>query len=108
MSENRVLRRIFGPMRDEIIGGWRKLYNEEFHNLYSSPNTFITRTIKSMRWAGDVAHMSEKTDAYRVLVWKPLTLYIVLFITVTFPHPDCIWIYGNKDDDEAKRRIGRI
>jgi hypothetical protein len=45
--ENRVLRRIFGPKRDEVTGGWRKLYNEELHNLYSLPNI--------MRWAGHVA-----------------------------------------------------
>jgi hypothetical protein len=50
--ENRVLRRIFGPTRDEVTVGWRKLHNEEFHNLYSSPN--MVRLIKSrrMRWAG--------------------------------------------------------
>jgi hypothetical protein len=53
--ENRVLRRIFGPKRDEVTGGWRKLHNEELHNLYSSPS--IIRMIKSrrMRWAGHVA-----------------------------------------------------
>jgi hypothetical protein len=53
--ENRVLKRIFGPKRDEVTGGWRKLYNEELHNLYSSPS--IIRMIKSrrMRWAGHVA-----------------------------------------------------
>jgi hypothetical protein len=52
--ENRVLRRIFGPKRDEVTGGWRKLHNEEHHNLYSSPS--IIRMIKSsrMRWAGHV------------------------------------------------------
>jgi hypothetical protein len=50
--ENRVLRRIFGPNRDEVTGGWRKLHNEELHNLYSSPS--IIRMIKSrrMRWQG--------------------------------------------------------
>jgi hypothetical protein len=54
--ENRVLRRIFGPKRDEVTG-WRKLHNEELHNLYSSPS--IIRMIKSrrMRWAGHVARM---------------------------------------------------
>jgi hypothetical protein len=55
-----VLRRIFGPNRDEDTGGWRKLHNEELHNLYSSPN--ITRIIKSrrMRWAGHVARTGKK------------------------------------------------
>jgi hypothetical protein len=55
--ENRVLRRIFGPKRDEVTGGWRKLHNEELHNLYSSPS--IIRMIKSRRmsWAGHVARM---------------------------------------------------
>jgi hypothetical protein len=55
VSENRVLRRIFGPKRDDVTGGWRKLHNEELHNLYSSPS--IIRMIKSkrMRWAGYVA-----------------------------------------------------
>jgi hypothetical protein len=65
--ENRVLRRIFGPTRDEVTGGWRKLHNEELHNLYCSPS--IIRTIKSrrMRWAGHVARMGEKNNAYRIL-----------------------------------------
>jgi hypothetical protein len=53
--ENRVLRRIFGPKRDDVAGDWRKLHNDELHNFYSSPN--IIRMIKSrrMRWAGHVA-----------------------------------------------------
>jgi hypothetical protein len=69
--ENRVLRRIFGLKRDEVTGEWRKLHNEELHNLYSSPG--IIRTIKSrrMRWAGHVARMGEKRNAYRILVGKP-------------------------------------
>jgi hypothetical protein len=69
--ENRVLRRIFGPKRDEVTGEWRKLYNEELHDLYSSPS--IIRIIKSrrMRWAGHVARMREKMYAYRLLVGKP-------------------------------------
>jgi transcription termination factor 2 len=68
--ENRVLRRIFGPKRDGVMGGWRKLHNEELHNLYSSPS--IIRIIKSrrMRWAGHVARM-EKRNVYRLLVGKP-------------------------------------
>jgi hypothetical protein len=66
-----VLRRIFGPKRDEVTGEWRKLHNEELHDLYSSPS--IIRIIKSrrMRWAGHVAGMGEKMNAYRLLVGKP-------------------------------------
>jgi hypothetical protein len=68
---NRVLRRIYGPKRDEVTGGWRKLYNEELHNLYSSPS--IIRMIKSrrMRWGEHLAQMEEKRNAYRILVGKP-------------------------------------
>jgi hypothetical protein len=68
---NRVLRRIFGPKRDEVTGGWRKLHNEELHGLYSSPN--IVRVIKArrMRWAGHVARMGEVRGAYNNLVGKP-------------------------------------
>ena len=69
--ENRVLRRIFGPTRDEVTGEWRKLHNEELKGLYSSPN--IVREIKSrrMRWEGHVAHMGVGRGVYRVLVGKP-------------------------------------
>jgi hypothetical protein len=68
MFENRVLRGIFRPKRDEVTGDWRKLHNEELHNLYSSPN--IIRMIKPrrMRWAGHVARMGETRTAYRILV----------------------------------------
>ena len=66
--ENRVMRRIFGPMRDEVTGEWRRLHNKELYDLYSSPN--IIRVIKSrrLRWAGHVARMGERRGAYRVLV----------------------------------------
>jgi hypothetical protein len=69
--ENRVLRKIFGPKRDEVTGEWRKLHNEELRHLYSSPN--IIRIIKSrrMKWAGHVARMGEKRNSYRLLVGKP-------------------------------------
>jgi hypothetical protein len=69
--ENRVLRRMFGPKRDEVTGEWRKLPNEELHNLYSSPD--IIRQVKSrrMRWAGHVARMGEERNVYKVLVGKP-------------------------------------
>jgi hypothetical protein len=68
--ENRVLRRIFRPKRDEVTGGWRKLHNEELHGLYSSPS--IARVIKArrMRWAGHVARMGEVRGAYNILVGK--------------------------------------
>jgi hypothetical protein len=65
-----ILRRIFGPKRDEVTGDWRKLHNEELHNLYLSPD--IIRQVKSrrMRWAGHVARMGEERKAYKVLVGK--------------------------------------
>jgi hypothetical protein len=67
----RVLRRIFGPNRDEVTGGWRKLHNEELHNLYSLSS--VIRKIKSrrMRWAGHVARIGVKRNACRILVGKP-------------------------------------
>jgi len=68
--ENRVLRIIFGPRRDEVTGKWRKLHDEELNDTYSSP--IIFRVIKSrrMRWAGHVARMRKKTGVYGVLVGK--------------------------------------
>ena len=72
MFENTVLRRIFGPKRDEVTREWRKLHNEELNDLYSSPN--IVHMIKSrrMRWAGHVMHMGKRRGIYRILVGKPL------------------------------------
>jgi len=69
--ENRVLKRIFGPKRDEVKGEWRKLHNEELNVLYFSP--YIVHVIKSrrMRWAGHVARMVEGRGVYKVLVGKP-------------------------------------
>jgi hypothetical protein len=71
LFENKVLKRIFGPKRDEVTGGWRNMHNEELRDLYSSPS--IIRIIKSrrIRWAGHVARMGEKRNAYRLLVGKP-------------------------------------
>jgi hypothetical protein len=68
--ENMVVRRIFGPKKDEIIGIWRKLHNEELRNLYSSPNTSIMRIIKSrtIRRVGHVVRIGEKRNACRMFV----------------------------------------
>jgi hypothetical protein len=70
--ENRMLRRIFGPKRDEVTGGWRKLHNEELHNLYSLPNIIIMIKQRRMRWAGHVARRGEKRNVYeyRILARK--------------------------------------
>jgi hypothetical protein len=72
LFENIVPRKIFGPKRDRVTEGWRKVYNEEHHNLYSSPSTVIAG-IKSRRLgrAGHVAYMAQKRDAFRILVGKP-------------------------------------
>jgi hypothetical protein len=69
--ENRVLRRVFGPKRDEVTGEWRKLHNEELSDLYPLPN--IVRVVKSrrMRWAGHVTCIGEGRGVHSVLVWKP-------------------------------------
>jgi hypothetical protein len=69
--ENRVLRRIFGPRRDEVTGEWRKLHNEELRDLYSSPSKIRIIKLRRMRWAGQVARMGEKRNTYRLLVGKP-------------------------------------
>jgi hypothetical protein len=69
--ENRMLKRIFGPKRDERIGGWKKVHYEKLHNRHSAPS--IIRMIKSkrMRWAGHVARKGEKRNAYKLLTGKP-------------------------------------
>jgi hypothetical protein len=58
--ENGVLRRTFGPKRDEVTGGWRKLHNEELHNLYSSPSIIRMVKFRRMRWTGHVARMGRR------------------------------------------------
>jgi hypothetical protein len=69
--ENRVLKRIFGPKRDEATGEWRRLYNRELNDLYSSPNIILVNKSRRMRWVGHVAHMGETRGAYRILVGRP-------------------------------------
>jgi hypothetical protein len=69
--ENRVLRRVFGPKRDEMTGEWRKLHNEELNDLYSLLNIVWVVKSRRMRWAGHVACMREERGVHRVLVGKP-------------------------------------
>jgi hypothetical protein len=69
--ESRVLRRIFGPKGDEVTGQWRKLHIEELHDLYSSPSIIRIMKSRKMRWAGHVARMGERRNAYRLSVGKP-------------------------------------
>ena len=69
--ENRVLRRVFGPKRDEVTGEWRKLHNEELSDLYSLPNIVRLVNSRRMRWVGHVVCMEQGRGVYRVLVGKP-------------------------------------
>jgi hypothetical protein len=69
--ENRVLRRIFGLKGDEVTGDWRKLHSEELRDLYPSPSIIRIMKSRRMRWAGHVARMVEKSNAFRLLVGKP-------------------------------------
>jgi len=69
--ENMVLRRIFGPRRDEGMGEWRRLHNAELNDLYSSPNIVWVIKSRRMRWTGYVARMGEERGVYGVLVGKP-------------------------------------
>jgi hypothetical protein len=69
--ESRVLRRIFGPKRDEVTGEWRKLHNDVLHDLYFSPSINIIIKTSRMKWAVDVGRMWEKRKAYRLLAGKP-------------------------------------
>jgi hypothetical protein len=69
--ENRVLRRVFGPKRNEVTGEWRKLHNEELNDLYPLPNIMRVVNSRRMRWAGHVVRMGEDRAVHRVLVGKP-------------------------------------
>ena len=69
--ENMVLRKVFGPKRDEVTGEWRKLHNEELNDLYSLPNIVWMVNSRRMRWAWHVARMGEDRCVQRVLVGKP-------------------------------------
>jgi hypothetical protein len=69
--ENSLLRRIFGPKRDEVTGEWRRLHNEKLHALYFSTNIILVVKSRRLRWAGHAARMGERRGAYRALAGKP-------------------------------------
>ena len=71
MFQNRVLRRIFGPKRDDVIWEWRKLHNVELNGLYCSPNIVPVIKWRRISWVGHIAHMAGRRIAYRVMVGKP-------------------------------------
>jgi hypothetical protein len=71
MFENSVMRRVFGPKRDEVTGEWRKLHNEEFSEMHSLPNIVLVVKSIRIRWAGHVARMGEGRGVRRVLIGKP-------------------------------------
>jgi hypothetical protein len=69
--ENRALRRMSGPKREEVAGRWRRLHNEELYNLYASPNIIMVIKSRRMRWAENIAHVVQMRNAYKILVGKP-------------------------------------
>jgi hypothetical protein len=69
--KKRMLRGLFGPKRKEVTGGWRRLHNEELHNLYISPNIIQVIESRMLRWMGHVAHMGKMRNEYSSLVGKP-------------------------------------
>jgi hypothetical protein len=69
--ESRVVRRIFGPKREEVAGSWRRLHNEELHNLCASPNIFRVIRSRRLRWVKNAASMIDMRKAYKILVGKP-------------------------------------
>jgi hypothetical protein len=91
MFENRVLRRIFGPKRDEVMGERRKFHNEELHNLYSFPDIIMQVKSRRMRWEGHVTRMGEERKVYKVLVGKPEG-------KKPLGRPRCRWEDGNRMD----------
>jgi hypothetical protein len=70
VSENRVLQRIFGPRREEVVGGWRRLHSEELHNLYSSPNIIWVIKPRHIRWVGQVACIREVEKCRQYFGWE--------------------------------------
>jgi hypothetical protein len=76
--ENRVLRRIFGPKRDEEMGGWRKMHNEEFHNMYPSPNVIIMIKSRRMKWAGcyALACPGLVSDSFHLFFCLPMFFFV--------------------------------
>jgi hypothetical protein len=68
--ENRMLKKIFGPKRDEVTGGWRNLHNEEFYNFYSSPSIIRMNTSRTITWAGHVAQIGGKEESIYIIGGK--------------------------------------
>jgi hypothetical protein len=100
VSENRVLKRIFGLKREEVAGGWRRLHNEELHNLYASPDIIWAIKLSGMSWKKHVARMVDMRYAYKILVGE-------LGRKRAFGRPMSIW-EGNIRIDLRNSWIGRI
>jgi hypothetical protein len=69
--ENRVLKRIFRPKREEVAGGWRRLHSEELHYLHASPNVVRVMKSRKVKWTGSVARMGQMRNLYKILLGKP-------------------------------------
>jgi hypothetical protein len=93
--ENKVLRRIFGPKREEVAEGWRRLQNEELHNVYASTNIISMIKLRRMKWAGHLACMGEMRNAYKIFVRIPKVKSLL-------GKPNCMW------EDNIRMDLGEI
>jgi hypothetical protein len=106
--ENKVVRRVFGPKRDEVTGEWRKLHDEELHDLNSSPSIIRIMMSRRTRWAEHVARMGEKKNMYRLLVGRPEGKKATRMDLVEVGWGDVDWIGLVRDRDRWRAHVRSV
>jgi hypothetical protein len=108
--ENKVLRRIFEPKRDEVTGGWRKLHDEELHGLYSSPSIVNVIKARRMRWAGHVARMGEVRPEGRRPLGRPRRRWEdkIKMDLREIGFGDVDWIHLARDRDKRRALVNTV